>query len=114
MSQATVAPSRTRIGSRPGLIAWNAVFAVSDVRRAANRERDGLGIDLRCECARPSCRETIAASAETHRGVGQRFIVVPAHVGAGTVVRAADRFFVVELHQSAGVFAAPATQPRAA
>ncbi len=48
---------------------------------------------------------------------GERFIVVPEHVGAivnsakpgrATVVRACDRFFVVETDRSAARFPAPA------
>jgi hypothetical protein len=33
---------------------------------------------------------------ETQRGISQRFVVTPAHFEGGVVVRAADRFFVVE------------------
>jgi hypothetical protein len=69
---------------------------LGESRRAGNHERIGLGSELRCECARPSCRGTVPAAAETQRGSSQRFVVIPAHFEAGVVVRAADRFFVVE------------------
>jgi hypothetical protein len=65
-------------------------------RRAANRERISVVARLRCECTRPRCRESFPTHAERHRGRGDRFIVVPAHVDHGHVVRAADRFFVVQ------------------
>lgn len=65
-------------------------------RRAGNRRQLGLESDLRCECAELSCRLVVPAVAETHRGVEHRFIVAPAHSGIDTVIRAADRFFVVE------------------
>lgn len=35
-------------------------------------------------------------AAELHRGIAERLVVVPAHFEGGVVVRAADRFFVVE------------------
>jgi len=73
------------------------VLTVSEARRAGNRERIGVIGELRCECARPSCRDTVPAAAETHRGIAERFVVMPAHFDGGVVVRAADRFFVVEL-----------------
>jgi hypothetical protein len=38
----------------------------------------------------------VPAVAETHRGIGERFVVMPAHFDGGVVVRAADRFFVVD------------------
>jgi len=69
---------------------------VSDSRRAGNRERVGLVSELRCECGRPNCRDTVPAVAETQRGAAERFVVTPAHFEDGVVVRAADRFFVVE------------------
>jgi hypothetical protein len=82
-------PTRERLRSDPAL-------TVSESRRVANRERIGLGSDLRCECARPNCRDTVPAVAETQRGIPQRFVVTPAHFDGGLVMRAADRFFVVE------------------
>jgi hypothetical protein len=87
--------------------------SLAPARRAGNLERRGFVTRLRCECALPSCRETFPAVAETYRGNAERFIVVPAHLGAivipadlddATVIRAADRFFVVELDGSAGRF----------
>lgn len=90
---------------------------VREVRRAGNLEGSGVVDRLRCECALPSCRKTFPAVAESYRGTAERFIVVPAHLGAiltradtndGTVVRAADLFFVVELTGTAGRFPAPA------
>jgi len=38
----------------------------------------------------------LPAVAETHRGSVERFVVTPAHFEGGVVVRAADRFFVVQ------------------
>ena len=35
--------------------------------------------------------------AETYRRLADQFLVAPAHFDGGAVVRAADRFFVVEL-----------------
>jgi hypothetical protein len=90
--------------------------SLAPARRAGNVERSGFVTRLRCECALPSCRETFPAGAESYRGTAERFIVVPAHLGAivtpanldgTTVVRAADRFFVVELEGSAGPLRAP-------
>jgi hypothetical protein len=84
--------------------------SLAPARRAGNHERRGFVTRLHCECALPSCRETFPAGAESYRGAAQCFIVVPAHLGAivtpadlydATVVRAADRFFVVELDRSA-------------
>jgi hypothetical protein len=65
-------------------------------RHAGNRELVGLVSELRCECGRPNCRATVPAVAETQRGTAERLVVTPAHFEAGVVVRAADRFFVVE------------------
>ena len=94
-------------------------------RRAHNLERSGTIGRLRCECALPGCRETFPAAGAAYRGTAERFIVVPAHLGAivapadipkGTVARAADRFFVVELNGSFGRFPArvDARKPRGA
>jgi hypothetical protein len=69
---------------------------VSEARRAWNQEHFGVVPELRCECAQPDCGRTVPAGAETHRGVAGRFIITPAHLNGGMVVRAADRFFVVE------------------
>lgn len=71
-------------------------LALSEARRAGNHDRIGLVSDLRCECARPGCRETVPAVAESHRRGPDHFVVAPAHFDDGVVVRAADRFFVVE------------------
>ena len=70
--------------------------AVSEARRARNLERIGLVFELRCECARPNCRDTVPAVAEAHRGMADRFVIVPAHFNGGVVMRAADQFFVVD------------------
>lgn len=69
----------------------------SEAVRDLNRERMGLLSELRCECGQPTCRDTLPLVAETHRGMADRFVVTPAHFSSGAVVRAADRFFVVEL-----------------
>ena len=69
--------------------------ALSEARRAWNRDRVGLVSDLRCECTRPSCRGRVPAVAESHRRRADQFVVAPAHFDDGVVVRAADRFFVV-------------------
>jgi hypothetical protein len=71
-------------------------LALSKARRAWNRDRIGLVSDLRCECTRPSCRGRVPAVAESHRRGADQFVVAPAHFHDGVVVRAADRFFVVE------------------
>jgi hypothetical protein len=76
-------------------------------RRAVNRERISIVLQLRCECTRPRCRESFPTAAERHRGGGDRFIVVPAHVDHGLVVRAADRFFVVQANDRVGLAAPP-------
>ena len=81
--------------------------SLAPARRAGNVERRGSVTRLRCECAAPSCRETFPAVAESSRGTAGRYIVVPAHLGDAVVVRASDRFFVVETNRSAR-FPAPA------
>lgn len=68
----------------------------SEAVRALNRERIDLVSELRCECGRPTCRDTVPLVAEKHRGTADRFVVRPAHFSGGVVVRAADRFFVVD------------------
>jgi hypothetical protein len=78
-----------RIPSSPAL-------AVGEARRVRNRLRIELVVSLRCECDRPNCTETLPNAAEVHRGTADRFIVVPAHINGGVVVKAADRFFIVE------------------
>ena len=72
-------------------------LVLSEARRAWNRDRIGLVSVFRCECTRPSCRGGVPADAETHRRAVDQFVVAPAHFDGGVVVRAADRFFVVEL-----------------
>ena len=72
-------------------------LAIGEARRVRNRQRIELLASLRCECDRPGCTDTLPGAAEAHRGTADRFIVVPAHVNGGVVVRAADRFFIVEL-----------------
>jgi len=98
MADAGVGASPTRVGTyRAGRRAEaNESRARKLAPRADNRERVGLVAELRCECGRPNCTETVPAVAEAHRGIGGRFVVVPAHFNDGVVVRAADRFFVVE------------------
>src|SRR5581483_12169845 len=53
--------------------------------------------ELRCECGRPGCRATVPIAAESARGVVGRLIVVPAHADRGTVTRAADNYFVLDV-----------------
>lgn len=95
--------SRTRLPAPTELHPSPATrLELAAVRRAVNRERSGYVAQHRCECARPSCRDTFPAAAEAHRGTDDRFIVAPTHVDGGmAVVRAADRFFVVELNDAA-------------
>ena len=81
-------------------IEWRRL-PLSEARRSWNGERVGLVSDLRCECARTSCRDTVPAVAATHRCLPDYFIVSPAHLDGNAVVRAADRFFVVESRRSA-------------
>lgn len=101
----------------PGVSDVHYPAGVREARREGNLERSGVVDRLRCECALPSCRKTFPGIAESYRGTAERFIVVPAHLEAivtsadiddGTVVRAADLFFVVELNGNAGRFPAPA------
>jgi hypothetical protein len=73
-----------------------AVPALSELRRARNGQNTGLIAELRCECAVPSCRETLPAAAAAYRGRPERFIVTPAHFNGDTAVKVADRFFVIE------------------
>jgi hypothetical protein len=76
-------------------------LALSEARRAGNRDRIGLVSDLRCECMRPRCRRTVPAVAETYRTLPDQFVVAPNDFVGGLVVKAADRFFIVELHGQA-------------
>jgi hypothetical protein len=93
---AVLSQSRERLRAAPAL-------PVSESRRARNRERIGLVSELRCECARSNCRDTLPAIAETYRGIAERFVVTRAHFEDGVVVRDADRFFVVQPHAYAFV-----------
>jgi hypothetical protein len=98
MAEAGVGALPTRVGTnradhRAETTEWGAHNLA---QKAGNRERVGLVAELRCECGRPNCTETVPAVAEAHRGMGGRLVVVPAHFNDGMVVRAADRFFVVE------------------
>jgi len=74
----------------------SSALALSEARRAWNRDRIGLVSDLRCECPSPTCQAWVPAVAESHRGDAGLFIVASTHFNGGLVVRAADRFFVVE------------------
>jgi len=65
------------------------------VLRVGNRTRIGFVSELRCECGRSNCRETVPAVAETYRRTADHRLVMPAHANGEVVVRAADRFFVV-------------------
>ena len=71
---------------------------VDRAARPPSRESPLIGLvsELRCECGRPNCRGTVPPVAETQRGIAERLVVTPAHFEGGVVVRAADRFFVVE------------------
>jgi hypothetical protein len=93
---ALLSRSRERLRAAPAL-------PVNELRRARTRERVGLMSELRCECARSNCRDMLPAVAETHRGIAERFVVAPAHFEDGVVVRAADRFFVIQPHAYAFV-----------
>jgi hypothetical protein len=70
-------------------------LALSEARRASNRAGIGLVSELRCECTRPNCTETLPCVGGAHRSADQ-LLVAPAHLDGCVVVRAADRFFVIE------------------
>jgi len=93
-----VQPRRPSADPIPATRQWilSSPLALSEARRAWNRDRSALVVDLRCECTRPSCRGRVPAVAESHRRGADQFVVSPAHFDHGVVVRAADRFFVVE------------------
>jgi hypothetical protein len=76
---------------------------VSEARRLRNRAHVDQVIELRCECNRPACAAVVPAAADEHRGSGDRFVVVPGHAADVVVVRAADRFFVVERRRAGPV-----------
>lgn len=71
----------------------------AELQRAANREGIGPVAELRCECGGLSCHDLVPGGAETYRGRPDRFVVSPSHFVGGVVVRAADRFFVVEVRR---------------
>ena len=77
-----------------------AASTLRAARRLRNHQSRGFLEELRCECARPECRATFPAGAQTHRQRPERFIVAPDHAAGDLVVRAADRFFVVEPTES--------------
>jgi hypothetical protein len=115
MTQASASSARKRVGLGPsgssalrstqpvghsrraarGGVPLALVPALSERRRAENRQSIGLRAELRCECAIPSCQETFPATADNHRGTADRFIVAPAHLNGGTPIKVADRFFVI-------------------
>jgi len=85
--------ARVWIQSRP--------LPLREARRTHNRERIGLVTELCCECGRRSCRDTVPAVAERHRSLADHFLVAPTHFDGNVVIRAADRFFVVESRKPA-------------
>jgi len=101
MAQASVVafPGRGRT-HRTSLDVGRAL-ALREGRRIRNRVLLEHAASLRCECDRPNCTDKLPAAAEAHRGTADRFIVLPAHLNGGVVVRAADRFFVIELRRPA-------------
>jgi hypothetical protein len=74
----------------------NGTASLGWLRRAQNQKDTAPRGELRCERADPACRKTFPAAAVDHRGAPGRLIVAPTHVNGATVVRVADRFFVVE------------------
>ena len=70
---------------------------LSQAQRAWNDDRVGLASDLRCECGSPRCHASVPAVAAKHRRGAGQFIVASKHFVGGSVVKAADQFFVVEL-----------------
>jgi hypothetical protein len=72
---------------------------VSTFPRAQRVRRWNHPLDqMPCECGRPDCRETFPIGASVHRSALRDLLVSPSHYifGQGTVVRAADEFFVVQ------------------
>jgi hypothetical protein len=103
MFEASVLPTLERSLLRPpGEREQAPSVDLAKARRAGNLERAGFVGEFHCECDRTSCQNSFPASAEFHRGNPGRFIVVPYHYAGGTVVRVADRFFVVEPNASGG------------
>jgi hypothetical protein len=84
------------LSSRSRRARSNGTASLSWLRRAQNQKKTARRGELRCECPDPACRETFPARAVSHRGTPGRFIVAPMHANGATVVRAADRFFVVD------------------
>jgi hypothetical protein len=84
-------------GLNPAMREWirSRPLALSEARRAGDQAGIGLVSELRCECTRPHCTETLPCVAGTHRSADQ-LLVAPAHLDGGVVARAADRFFVIE------------------
>ena len=76
--------------------------ALSEARRAGNRAHIDAVRELRCECTVSNCSEMLPAAAATHRKAADQFIVAPAHFDGCTVIRAADRFFVIESPEHTG------------
>jgi len=76
--------------------------ALSEARRAGNRARLDAVRELRCECTVSNCSELLPAAAAIHRQAADQFIVAPAHFDGCTVIRAADRFFVIESPEHTG------------
>lgn len=86
--------ARTSAPTAPELVA--PASSIGEALRAENRDRAASAARGRCECGRPDCRDTFPSVAEAYRGMGERFIVVPDHVGTSAVIAAADRFFIVD------------------
>jgi hypothetical protein len=97
VARSTVRPERPAADANLAVRGWirPKLLGLSEERRGWNRNRSGSGCEVRCECARPDCTETLPAVAETNRRRANQFLVAPAHFD-GVVVSAADRFFVVE------------------
>ena len=77
----------------PSAAALTLAPTLSERRREENRRNSGT--KLRCECAIPTCQETLPIAAGYHRGAADRYIVTPTHVNGGSPVRVADHFFVI-------------------
>ena len=101
MTEVFAAVRPVREGLHRARIRSITALDASEARRAWNREHLGLVSELRCECTRPDCTEMVPAVAEAHRRMSGRSVVVPTHFLDGVVVRAADRFFIVELRRDA-------------
>jgi hypothetical protein len=96
MAEAPVGATARLRRRRPDPAAPSQGLRLGEALRALNRECIDSVSELRCECGQPTCTDTVPLVAETHRGRADRFVVLPAHFDGGVVVRAADRFFVVE------------------